>query len=154
MPDALKDQLAADLKDAMRAKDKVRLRTIRSLRAALMEAEIAEREGGEATLTEQQELQVVRKQAKQRKDAIEQYEDAGRDDLAGKEHEELVVIQEYLPKPMTEEELRAEMEAIVEATGASGMKDMGKVMGRAMSQLRGKVDGSRVQQVAQELLKG
>ncbi|RMF59367.1 MAG: GatB/YqeY domain-containing protein, partial [Bacteroidetes bacterium] len=88
---SLKERLTQDLKDAMRNRDAVRLRTIRSLRAALLEKEIEERSGGEATLTEEQELAVLQKQAKQRRDAIEQYEQAGREDLAEKEREELAV---------------------------------------------------------------
>ena len=151
---SLSDRISDDIKDAMRARDKVRLRTLRSLRAALLEAEIAEREGGEADLSDQQELAVVRKQAKQRKDALAQYEEAGRDDLVQKEHEELVVIQEYLPQPMSDDALRAKMEAFAEEVGATSMADMGKLMGRAMGALRGKADGGRVQQVAQAILKG
>ena len=149
---SLKEKLAEDLKAAMRAKDAVRLRTIRSLRAALMEREIAERQGGEATLTEEQELAVVQKQAKQRRDALEQYEQAGREDLAAKEREELEVLKEYLPRQLGEDEVRAVVARIVAETGAASPRDMGKVMGLAMKELRGKADGRMVQAVARELL--
>ncbi len=151
---SLKERLAEELKAAMRAKDAVRLRTIRSLRAALMEREIAERHGGEAVLTEEQELAVVQKQAKQRRDAIEQYEQAGREDLAAKEREELEVLKDYLPRQLDEDEVRTVVQRIIAETGASSLRDMGKVMGLAMKQLRGKADGRMVQAVARELLSG
>lgn len=143
----LKDQIAEDLKDAMRAQDDVRRRTLRSISAALRNAEIDKGE-----LTEQQERAVVRKQAKQRHDAIEQYDDAGRDDLAGKEREELEVINDYLPQPLSDDELEAKLQAIVDEVGADTMADMGTVMGRAMGELRGRADGNRVRKAVQNLL--
>lgn len=149
---SLKERLTQDLKDAMRNRDAVRLRTIRSLRAALLEKEIEERSGGEATLTEEQELAVLQKQAKQRRDAIEQYEQAGREDLAEKEREELAVITSYLPRPLSEEEIREVLLEIIRETGASSPRDMGKVMGPAMSRLRGRADGRTVQALARTLL--
>ncbi|MEX1055999.1 MAG: GatB/YqeY domain-containing protein [Rhodothermales bacterium] len=148
----LKEKLSADLKDAMRAKDQVRLRTIRSLRAALMEKEIEQREGGIATLTAEQEMGVVQKQAKQRRDSIDQYEKAGRDDLRLKEAEELAVIEEYLPKQLGDDELRKVVQEVIAATGASSPKDIGRVMGAAMERVRGQAEGRRVQQMASELL--
>ena len=148
----MNDQLAQDLKQAMRAKDAVRLRTIRSLRAALKEKEIAERRDGEAHLSEEQVLAVVQKQAKQRRDAIAQYEPAGRDDLAAKEQEELEIIEAYLPKQLGDEEIRRVVREIVAATGASSMREMGKVMSATMEQLRGRADGRRVNEIARELL--
>ena len=150
----LKEKLAEDLKAAMRAKDDVRRRTLRSLRAALLEKEIAERHGGEATLSEADELAVVQKQAKQRRDAIEQFKQAGRDDLVAKEQAELEVIEAYLPKQLEDDEIRTVLERIVAETGAASMRDMGKVMGKAMPQLRGRADGRRVQALARELLSG
>lgn len=148
----LKEQLADDLKAAMRAKDAVQLRTIRALRAALMEKEIEQRQGGSATLTEDQELAVLQKQAKQRRDAIEQYEDAGRDDLKEKEEAELAVIEDYLPSQLAEDEVREVVREVISRTGAESKADMGKVMGEAMGRLRGRADGSMVQRVAVELL--
>ncbi len=155
----IRDQIADDLKEAMRARDAVRRRTLRSLSAALHEAEIGRRASGpaapgEEALTEEQELVVVRKQAKQRRDAIEQYEAAGREDLAQKEREELEVIAHYLPQPLADDELRRRLEAIIDEVGASSMQDMGRVMGAAMSRLRGRADGSRVQQHVRALLSG
>lgn len=148
----LKEKLAEDLKSAMRAKDAVRLRTIRALRAALMEKEIEQREGGTATLSEKEELAVLQKQAKQRRDAMEQYDEAGRDDLREKEEEELEIIDEYLPRQLSEDEVREIVRDIVASTGAESKADMGKVMGAAMGKLRGRADGRVVQQVAVELL--
>ncbi len=147
---SLNDQLTEDLKQAMKAKDAVRLRTIRSLRAALKEKEIAERRDGEAHLSEEQVLAVVQKQAKQRRDAIAQYEPAGRDDLAAKEQDELEIIEAYLPKQLGDEEIRRVVQEIVAATGASSMREMGKVMGAAMEQLRGRADGRRINEIARE----
>lgn len=149
----LSDRLTDDLKAAMRAKDAVRLRTIRSLRAALQQKEIEERTEGKATLTEDQELAVVQKQAKQRRDAIEQYEAAGRDDLVQKEQEELDLIETYLPQQLSEADVRREVETIIVAVGASGPQDMGRVMGEAMKRLRGRTDGRTVQHVATQLLR-
>lgn len=147
-----KDQLMQDLKAAMKAKDQARLRTIRGLRAALMEKEIAERQGGEATLTEEQVMAVVQKQAKQRRDSITQFEAAGRDDLVAKEKEELAILETYLPKQLDADAVRSAVQSIIEQVGATSMRDMGKVMGPAMAQLRGKADGRTVQQMARELL--
>jgi len=147
------DRISDEMKAAMKAKDKVRLRTLRSLRSALQNKQIEQSEGGErAALSESDQLAVVRKQVKQRKDSIEQYDDAGRQDLVDKEQEELEILEEYLPQPMTDEELQERLEAVINDVDASSMADMGPVMGRAMSELRGKVDGSRVQEMVKELL--
>ena len=139
------------MKDALRSGEKDRLRTIRSLRADLQQAAIAQRESGDE-LSEADELKVVQKAAKQRKDAIAQYEDAGREDLAAKERGELEVIRSYLPEQLSDEALRTRLQDIVNATGASSMQDMGRVMGQAMQQLRGKADGSRISSMVKELL--
>ena len=149
---SLIDQLPEDLKQAMKAKDRVRLRTIRSLRAALKEKEIEERQDGEARLSEEQVLAVVQKQAKQRRDAIIQYEQAGRDDLVAKEREELEIIEAYLPKQLGDDEIRRVVQEIVTTTGASSMRDMGKVMGAAIEQLKGRADGRRISEIAKALL--
>lgn len=149
---SLKERIANDLKDAMRARDDVRRRTLRSIRSALMKKEIDEREGGEGSLTDQQELAVLQKEAKQRRESLEQFEAAGREDLAQKEREELAVIEEYLPSQLSEDELRQEIQSIIDDVGATSMADMGAVMGRAMGKLRGRADGNRVREVVEELL--
>lgn len=150
----LKEKLQSDLKEAMRAKDPVRLRTIRSLRAALLDKEIAEREGGEAELSDEQQLAVIQKQAKQRRDAIVQYEEAGREDLAATEREELEVIAGYLPEQASDEEIRQVLHEIIAAVGATTMQDMGKVMGAAMQRLKGRADGRRINGMVRKLLSG
>jgi uncharacterized protein YqeY len=152
-PDSLLDRLTDDLKQAMRDKDKVRLRTLRAVRAALKNKEIDQRkDGAEATLSEQEQLAVLRKQVSQREDSIEQYREAGRDDLVQKEQEEIDVLKEYMPDPLSEAELEEILQDIIEEVGAESMADMGPVMGRAMDQLRGRVDGTRVQEKVKELL--
>ena len=148
----LKEKLEQDLKDAMRAKDKLRMTTIRSLKSGLLEKEIEEREGGEASLSEEQQLAVLQKQAKQRRDAAEQYDEAGRDDLAQREREELAIISEYLPAQLSDDEIRSALHQIVAGMGEPSPSIMGRVMGETMRQLRGKADGRRVQAIAREML--
>jgi uncharacterized protein YqeY len=153
MSDSIIDRLNEDLKDAMRNKDKVRLRTLRSLRSALKNKEIDQREeGAETVLTEQDQLAVLRKQVNQRKDSIEQYEDAGREDLVEQEQAELDVLDEYMPAALSDEELEEILREIIEDVGAESMADMGTVMGRAMDRLKGRVDGGRVQETVQTIL--
>ena len=149
---SIAEKLQHDMKEAMKAKDAVRLRTIRSLRSALMSREIELRSGGTGSISDEEAMAVLQKQAKQRRDSIEQFELAGRDDLKAVEVEELAVIEEYLPKQLSSEEIQAEVRAIAEEIGVSGMQDMGKLMGQAMSRLKGKADGKLVQQAARELL--
>lgn len=151
---SLRQTLLADLKDAMRARDDVRLRTIRSLQAALQQAEIARRQGGTATLDEAEETAIVQKQAKQRRESIAQFEAAGRADLAAKEAEELAMIEAYLPQMMGDDEIRAVVARIVAATDAPGPAAMGRVMGAVMAELRGRADGRRVQELVREALAG
>ncbi len=149
-----KEKLSEDLKEAMRAKDAARLRTIRLLRAALLEKEIEERKGGEARLTEAQELAVLQKQAKQRRDAIAQFDAAGRADLVAIEQEELDLIEAYLPEQLDEAAIRRVVQEVIQATGAASMRDMGKVMGQSIARLKGRADGKRVNAIARELLAG
>jgi len=152
-PTSLLERITDDLKQAMRDKDKVRLRTLRSLRAALQNEEIGQRtEGTETVLGEQEELTVLRKQINQRKDSIEQYESAGREDLVQKEQDELAVLEKYMPETVSDDDLESKLQSIIEEVGAESMDDMGAVMGRAMSALRGRVDGNRVREKVQSLL--
>ncbi|MBE2185763.1 MAG: GatB/YqeY domain-containing protein [Rhodothermales bacterium] len=141
----LRERLAADLKDALRARDEVRLRSIRALNAALQSAEIARRVDGTATLSDDEVLAVVQKQAKQRRESIAQFETAGRADLVATEQEELAVLEAYLPQQLSDEQIQAVVAEIVRDAGAAGPQAMGKVMGAAMARLRGQADGSRVQ---------
>jgi len=152
MSDSIMDRVTDEIKTAMKARDKVRLRTLRGLRSSLMNKTIDKRQGDDAELDDAEQLAVVRKEVKQRKDSIEQFADAGRDDLVQKEEEELEVLKEFMPEPMSEDKLRSTIHEIIDDVGATDMSGMGPVMGRAMGQLRGKVDGSRVQQIVREML--
>lgn len=146
------EKLQSDLKEAMKSKDAIRLRTIRSLRSAIMAKEIDMRSGGQASISQEDAMEVLQKQAKQRRDSIAQFVAAGRDDLTKTEEEELAVIESYLPKQLTEAEIQEVVKEIVASTGASGMQDMGKVMGQAMSRLKGVADGNLVQAAARKYL--
>ncbi|WP_163327851.1 GatB/YqeY domain-containing protein [Desulfurobacterium thermolithotrophum] len=144
----LKEQLLQDMKEAMRAKDKVRLSTIRMINSLIKNAEIDKR--GE--LTDDEITQLLMKYAKQRKEAIQMYEKGGRQDLVEKEKAELAVVESYLPKQMSEEEIREVVKEAIEATGASSPKDIGKVMQQVMPKVKGKADGSVVNKIVRELL--
>jgi uncharacterized protein len=146
------DTLLADLKKAMLARDEKTTRVLRSLKAALLEKEVSIRTGGEATLTEEQVMDVFIKATKQRKDSLEQFENAGREDLASIEREELVIIEAYLPKKLTAEELDAEITAAIASLGASAPSDMGKVMGYLTPRLKGRADGSEISRIVKSKL--
>lgn len=140
MADTLKDAIMADMKDAMRAKDKDRLGTIRLIQAAIKQREVDER----IELGDDQVLAVLDKMVKQRRDSIAQYNDAGREELAAKEEAELEVIQKYLPEALSEAELDGLIGEAISATGAESMKDMGKVMGQLKPKVQGRADMGEV----------
>ncbi|UPK70695.1 GatB/YqeY domain-containing protein [Chitinophaga filiformis] len=140
----------AAIKAAMLAKNEAELRALRAIKAAVLLAKTAE--GGGAELTGDDEIKLLQKLAKQRKDSLEIFRQQNREDLAVKEEEELVVIEKYLPKQMDEAELRAAITEIIAATGASSPADMGKVMGVATKQLAGKADGKAISGLVKELL--
>jgi uncharacterized protein YqeY len=140
MADTLKDQITADMKDAMRAKDKERLGTIRLILAAIKQREVDER----IELDDTQVLVVLDKMLKQRRDSIKQYRDAGREELAAVEENEIVVVQHYLPAALSDEEVDVLIEKAVAASGAAGMQDMGKVMAQLKPQLQGRADMGQV----------
>jgi uncharacterized protein len=149
---SLKERIDQELKESLKSGDKSRLNAIRSIRAALLEKEVSIRVGGKGVLSDDQELEVLMSLAKKRRDAIEQFTAGNRPDLAETEAAELKVIEEYLPAPVSDEEVEAIIRDIVAKTGASSMKDMGKVMGEAMKALKGKADGTKVQNVVKSLL--
>ncbi len=151
---SLKDQVSEDIKTAMKSKDKVRLETVRSIKKVLIEKESTIRGQGQETLTEAQELEILIQLAKQRRDSIEQYQKAGRDDLAAQEQAELAIIEEYLPKQLSDEEVSVIIDEIITQVGASSAKDMGKVMGQAMQRLKGQADGKKVQELVKAKLGG
>ncbi len=149
---SLKDRISEDIKIAMKAKDKVRLETVRSIKKVLLEKEVSLRPQGQESLTESQELEVLAQQAKQRRDSIEQYRQAGRDDLADKEAQELAIIEEYLPGQLSDEEVGAVVDEVIASVGATSVKDMGKVMGSVMQQLKGRAEGQKIQAIVKAKL--
>ena len=147
---SLKQRIEDDMKQAMRAKKQDDLRTLRSVKSMILLAETEKGAGGK--LSEEAELKLLTKAAKQRRESIEVFKQQGRDDLVNKEQEELDVINRYLPQPLSETELRVAVEKIIEETGANGMQDMGKVMGKATNVLAGKADGKAISAVVKQLL--
>lgn len=149
---SLKQQILDDLKAAMKAKEADKLNVLRSLKAKLLEKEISERKGGEASLSDEQVVEVLMKAAKQRKESIDQFEEGGRDDLAEKEKFELEIIENYLPEMMDEDEIREEVKSQIDKMGATDMSDMGKVMGALMGRLKGKAEGATISKIVKEEL--
>lgn len=136
------------MKTAMRGGDKARLAVIRMTIAAIKQREVDGRKdaGGDVELNDLQVLDIVEKMVKQRRESISQFEAGGRSDLADKEQAEIVVLKEYLPEQMTEADIDAMIAAVIDETGAAGMKDMGVVMGQLKQQARGRADMSVVSQ--------
>ena len=149
---SLKEQIGEDIKTAMKAKDKIRLQTVRSIKKAILEKEVELRPKGHEELTPEQEIELLAQQAKQRRDSIEQYQNAGRDDLVKKETQELAIIETYLPEQVSDEELETIIDQIIADSGAASVKDLGKVMGPAMKQLKGKADGKKIQALVKSKL--
>lgn len=145
---SLKERLNEDIKAAMRGTDKARLGLLRMLHAAIQNAEIDQ--GGE--LSEADQLAVVNKQIKQRRDAVEQYREGGRDDLADTEAAEAEILAEYLPPALGEGEIDEAIDRAIGETGAAGPKDMGKVMGVLKEQLQGRADMGAVSQRVKDRL--
>lgn len=133
---SLVDQLKDQMKDAMRAKEKVRLGTIRMALAAIKQVEVDSRD----SLNDQQAIAVLTKMVKQRRDSVAQYAAAGRDDLAQNEAEEIQILEQFLPQPLTEEEIEALVDASIVEMSASSMADMGKVMGALKPKVLGRAD--------------
>lgn len=143
------EKLQADMKTALKNKETERLGVIRMVRAAIKDAEIAKKEA----LSEEEVLQVISKAVKQRKDSANEYEKAGRQDLADKERKEIEILSTYLPEQLTEEELRKVVEETIQELGATSKKEMGKVMGAILPKVKGKADGKEVNRLVQEYLK-
>lgn len=149
---ALKDQITTEIKAAMKARDILELETLRSIKKALLEKEISVRPSGRTELSETEEIEVLVQQAKQRRDAIEQYQQAGRLDLADQETQELAVIETYLPQQLADDEIATVIDQIIQQVGATSVKEMGKVMGPAMKQLKGRAEGQKVQEMVKTRL--
>lgn len=150
MADSLLERVQADLKDAMKARKEAELRTLRSLKAALQAKEL---EKGRGSLSDDEALAILQKQARQRKEAMSQFEAGGRSDLIEKEREELAIIETYLPAELTDAELETIISEAIESTGASSGADMGKVMGAVMPKVRGRADGNRVREIVSKTLR-
>lgn len=146
----IQEKLVIDMKESMKSGEKLRLSTIRMIRSGLKNAEIAK--GGD--LSEDDIMGVLAGEARRRKEAIDEYEKAGRDDLASKERQELVIVQEYMPEQMSEDEIEALIREAINETGADSKKDMGRVMGKVMPQVKGKADGRLVNEITSRLLGG
>ena len=147
---SLEQKVMAELKTAMLAKDEKSLRSLRAIKSAIILAKTAEGAGGE--IKEDDEIKMLQKLVKQRKDSLEIYEKQNREDLAEKEKEEILVIEKFLPKQMDEAEVRTIIQKIIDQTGASAPADMGKVMGIANKQLAGKAEGKTIAGIVKEIL--
>ena len=148
---SLKDTISNDIKSAMLKKETLRLETLRMVKAKLLEKEVEKRVTPEG-MTDEDEMQVLLSSAKMRKESIEEFDKAGRKDLADKERSELEIIQEYLPKQMSREDIVKLVDELAAKLGVQGQKDFGKLMGAAMKDLRGKADGKIVQEIVKAKL--
>ncbi len=145
----LETTINEDLKNAMKAKDQAALRGIRAIKSAIL---IYNTSGVADELNEEKEIVLLQKLIKQRQDSLDIYEKQGREDLASIERDEIIVIARYLPKQLSETELKAAIQAIIDRTGATSMKDMGRVMAEAAKEMAGKADGKTISAVVKGLL--
>lgn len=146
---SLKDKINNDLKEAMKSGDKTRLAVVRSIRALILEFE---KSGVGRDLNNEDELQMLSTAAKKRKDSIEQFRNAGRNDLADQEEAELKILQEYLPKQLNEDEIKAEVARLASQIGAKSKEDFPKLMPLVMKELKGKADGKIVKSIVENFL--
>ncbi len=144
----LREQIKSDIKDAMRAKETAKRDTLRNIQTMIKQIEVDERK----ELTDTDIEKILMKYAKQRKDGIAQFKEAQRDDLVVKEEAELALVESYLPKPMEDSELETVIKNIIAEVGATGMQDMGKIMGNAKQAIGSRADGARINKVAKKLL--
>ncbi|MDH6307462.1 uncharacterized protein YqeY [Dysgonomonas sp. PFB1-18] len=144
------DKVSEDIKDAMRAKDKVRLEALRGMKKEFLEAKTAK--GADDELSDETAIQIIQKMVKQRKDSADIYKTQGREDLAGDELAQVAVLEEYLPKQLTQDELDAKIADIITQVGASSPADMGKVMGVATKALAGVAAGKAISETVKKLL--
>lgn len=146
---SLSDKINAEIKDAMRAREKEKLEALRAVKAALL---LEATKGGDQEITEATEMQILMRLHKQRKESAEIYTAQGRPELASVELFQADVIEAFLPRQMSEAEVEAGLKAIIAATGAQGIKDMGKVMGQATAKMAGRADGKMIAAKVKELL--
>lgn len=146
----LEQKVMAEIKDAMKSKNEATLRGLRAIKAEIIKAKTEPGAGGE--ISSEKEISLLQKMMKQRKDSLEIYQQQNREDLARKEQEEIAIIEKFLPKPLREEELTAELQQIISETGASSPADMGKVMAAATKKLAGRADGKTISAAVKDLL--
>lgn len=146
---SLETRIMEDLKEAMKAKDQAAMRGIRAIKSAIL---LFKTDGSGSELDEASEIKLLQKLVKQRQDSLEIYKQQNREDLAQVENDEIAVIMRYLPKQLEGAELEAAIKSIIDQTGATSIKDMGKVMGAANQQLAGKADGKSISEVVKKLL--
>ncbi len=146
----LEQKIMAEMKEAMKAKEEGTLRGLRAIKAEIIKAKTEPGAGGE--ISAEKEISMLQKMMKQRRDSLEIYQQQNRADLALKEQEEMAVIEKFLPKQMSPEELKAELQQVISETGASSPADMGKVMGAANKKLAGRADGKTISAMVKELL--
>ncbi len=149
----LRDQLVTELKEAMKAKKMERLGTIRLIQAAIKDRDIANRGAGKEEAGDEEVLQILAKMVKQRDESAKIYEDNARPELAAKERAEIAVIQDFLPKQLSDDEVRANIAAIIKEVGAEGPKDMGKIMAALKERYAGQMDFAKASGAVKELLK-
>lgn len=147
---SLIDKISEEIKNAMKAKDKLKLEALRSIKKELLEARTAANSGGE--ISEEEEIKILQRMVKQRKDSANIYSAQGRADLYDNEMAEAEVIAQFLPEQLSPEALEEELKKIIEQVGAESMKDMGKVMGAATKKLAGKADGKDISDTVKRLL--
>ncbi|NKK66294.1 GatB/YqeY domain-containing protein [Rhizobium leguminosarum] len=150
----LRDQLATQLKEAMKAKNAERLSTVRLIQAAVKDRDIANRGIGKEQASDDEILQILAKMVKQRDESAKIYEENSRPELAAKERAEIIVIQDFMPKQLSDSEVRANISAIIAETGAAGAKDMGKVMAALKERYAGQMDFAKASATVKELLNG
>lgn len=147
---ALFEQISEDIKTAMKARDKVRLETLRNIKKVFLEAKTAP--GANDTLSDADALKIIQKLAKQGRESAKTFADQNRQDLADSELAQVTVIEEYLPKQLSEEEIESKVKAIISETGAQTMRDMGRVMGAAQKAMAGQADGRVISTIVKRLL--
>lgn len=147
---SLKQQIDSDIKQAMLARNKEALEALRSIKSMILLAETEK--GGGGDISQEAEIRLLMKASKQRKESADIFQKEGRDDLARREVLQLDIISRYLPKQLSEEEIKSELQTIITQMGANGPQDLGKVMGTATRQLAGKADGKLISEIVKKLL--
>ncbi|MEP6262442.1 MAG: GatB/YqeY domain-containing protein [Gillisia sp.] len=147
---SLQERIMTEMKDAMRAKDAVKLEALRAIKSGLLLAQTET--GSKEAISEEEEIKLLQKLVKQRKDSAAIYKEQNREDLAQPELDQAAVIEQFLPEQLSEEEVEAKVDEIIAQTGAEGMKDMGKVMGLASQELAGKADGKTISMIVKRKL--